>query len=148
MTWIRRHGSIDQPGPKALVPAAQVLARRAEMRPKAAMSSSPEVDSDFASEIRLGAAAAPPAAGDLDLADRHALRRVTGLSTELSDVTEVEYRALRLERVVLAGLWTAGSVEDAENSLHELAALAETAATVVLDGLLQRREHPDPAPFL
>ncbi len=30
--------------------------------------------------------------------DRAALRRVTGLSTELEDVTEVEYRQLRLER--------------------------------------------------
>src|SRR5450759_1002366 len=38
----------------------------------------------------------------LDRADRAALRRVAGLSTELSDVSEVEYRQLRLERVVLA----------------------------------------------
>ena len=29
----------------------------------------------------------------LDLRDRQALRRVAGLSTELEDVTEVEYRA-------------------------------------------------------
>src|SRR5690242_20744268 len=82
-------------------------------RPKAAMSSSPEVDSDLASEISLGAVAAPPAAGDLDLADRHALRRVAGLSTELADVTEVEYRALRLERVVLVGVWTEGTLASA-----------------------------------
>ncbi|MFZ4487339.1 MAG: GTPase HflX, partial [Candidatus Nanopelagicales bacterium] len=41
--------------------------------------------------------------GDHDLADRHALRRVAGLGTELEDVTEVEYRQVRLERVVLAG---------------------------------------------
>ena len=33
-----------------------------------------------------------------DLAERRALRRVAGLSTELDDVTEVEYRQLRLER--------------------------------------------------
>ena len=45
-----------------------------------------------------------------DLADRQALRRVAGLSTELEDVTEVEYRQLRLERVVLIGVWTEGSV--------------------------------------
>src|SRR5690242_13708469 len=119
MTWIRRHGSIDQPGPEVLVPAQQVLVPGGD-RPKAAMSSSPEVDSDFASEISLGAAVAPPAAGeqtgDLDLADRHALRRVTGLSTELTDVTEVEYRALRLERVVLVGVWTEGTLDSAENS--------------------------------
>ncbi len=83
-----------------------------------------------------------------DLADRQALRRVTGLSTELEDVSEVEYRRLRLERVVLAGLWTSGNVADAEVSLHELAALAETAGSVVLDGVLQRRENPDPSTFL
>ncbi|MGY5763827.1 GTPase HflX [Brachybacterium sp. DNPG3] len=84
----------------------------------------------------------------LDLADRRALRRVSGLSTELEDVTEVEYRQLRLERVVLAGLYTSGNVEEAENSLRELAALAETAGSEVLDGMLQRRAHPDPATFL
>jgi GTPase len=84
----------------------------------------------------------------LDLADRQALRRVGGLSTELEDVTEVEYRQLRLERVVLAGLWTSGSMADAENSLHELAALAETAGSAVLDGVLQRRDHPDPGTWL
>ena len=52
-----------------------------------------------------------------DLADRQALRRVAGLSTELQDVTEVEYRQLRLERVALAGLWNGGSAADAELSL-------------------------------
>ncbi|WP_460477948.1 GTPase HflX [Brachybacterium huguangmaarense] len=84
----------------------------------------------------------------LDLADRRALRRVAGLSTELEDVTEVEYRRLRLERVVLAGIYTTGNVEEAEMSLRELAALAETAGSTVLDGLMQRRAHPDPATFL
>ena len=83
-----------------------------------------------------------------DLAERRALRRVANLSTELEDVTEVEYRQLRLERVVLAGLWTEGTVEDAENSLRELAALAETAGSEVLDGLVQRRLKPDPGTFL
>ena len=83
-----------------------------------------------------------------DLAERRALRRVAGLSTELDDVIEVEYRQLRLERVVLAGLWTEGTVEDAENSLRELAALAETAGSEVLDGLVQRRLKPDPGTFL
>ncbi|WP_294570350.1 GTPase HflX [uncultured Arthrobacter sp.] len=83
-----------------------------------------------------------------DLAERHALRRVAGLSTELEDVTEVEYRQLRLERVVLAGLWSDGTAQDAENSLQELAALAETAGSEVLDGMVQRRLKPDPATFL
>ena len=83
-----------------------------------------------------------------DLEDRSALRRVAGLSTELQDITDVEYRQLRLEKVVLIGLWGENSLLDAENSLRELAALAETAGATVLDGLLQRRAHPDPATYL
>ncbi|MBU2662324.1 GTPase HflX [Actinoplanes bogorensis] len=86
--------------------------------------------------------------GDLELEERHSLRRVAGLSTELTDITEVEYRQLRLERVVLVGVWTEGSVSDAENSLTELAALAETAGSQVLEGLIQRRSRPDTATFI
>jgi len=117
------------------------------------MTSSPEVDREFLSETDPGAVdpgtaqdAGQP--GDLDLADRHALRRVAGLSTELSDVTEVEYRALRLERVVLVGVWTEGTLESAENSLRELSRLAETAGSVVLAGLVQRRAKPDAATYI
>jgi len=84
----------------------------------------------------------------LDLVERAALRRVVGLSTELEDVTEVEYRQLRLEKVVLVGLWSGSSATDAEISLRELAALAETAGSEVLDGLLQRRQTPDPSTYL
>lgn len=83
-----------------------------------------------------------------DREDRAALRRVAGLSTELEDVTEVEYRQLRLEQVVLIGVYPQGDAAEAENSLRELAALAETAGAVVLDGLLQRRPNPDPATYL
>ncbi len=82
-----------------------------------------------------------------DREDREALRRVSGLSTELEDVTEVEYRQLRLEKVVLIGIYTQGNVVDAENSMRELFALAETAGAQVLDGLLQKRAHPDPSTF-
>ncbi len=82
----------------------------------------------------------------LDREERAALRRVPGLSTELDDVTEVEYRQLRIENVVLIGVYSRDA-EDAENSLRELAALAETAGAVVLDGLLQRRQHPDPSTY-
>ena len=89
-----------------------------------------------------------PEAYDFELADRNALRRVAGLGTELTDVTEVEYRQLRLERVVLVGVWTEGSAEDAENSLVELAELARTAGSQVLDGLIQRRTKPDPSTFI
>src|SRR5271154_1513876 len=67
------------------------------------------------------------AVGDFDLEERHALRRVAGLSTELQDVTEVEYRALRLERVVLVGGWAEGSQARAENSPRELSRLAQHA---------------------
>lgn len=83
-----------------------------------------------------------------DLADRHALRRVVGISTELADISEVEYRKLRLERVVLVGVWTTGTAADAQRSLVELAALSETAGAQVLDGLVQRRGKPDPATYI
>jgi GTP-binding protein HflX len=89
-----------------------------------------------------------PSVGDLDLEARHSLRRVAGLSTELTDITEVEYRQLRLERVVLVGVWTGGGPEEADNSLTELAALAETAGSQVLEGLIQRRSRPDAATFI
>src|SRR5690606_15745035 len=84
----------------------------------------------------------------LEREERAALRRVAGLSTELEDITEVEYRQLRLEKVVLVGQWSRGTAETAEVSLRELAALAETAGAEVLDGLLQRRPHPDPATYI
>ena len=86
--------------------------------------------------------------GELQLQDRSALRRVAGLSTELQDITEVEYRQVRLERVVLVGVWTSGTIVQAERSMRELAQLAETAGTVVLDGLIQRRDKPDPATYI
>src|SRR6185503_6839891 len=89
-----------------------------------------------------------PTAGAMELAERHALRRVAGLSTELQDISEVEYRQLRLERVVLVGVWTGGTVEDAENSMAELALLAETAGSEVLEAVYQRRQNPDPATYV
>lgn len=89
-----------------------------------------------------------PTDGELALEDRAALKRVAGLSTELADVTEVEYRQLRLERVVLVGVWTDGTSQEAEASMAELAALAETAGSEVLEGLIQRRQKPDPATYI
>lgn len=80
--------------------------------------------------------------------ERQALRRIAGLSTELEDISEVEYRQVRLERVVLVGVWTSGTVEDAKRSLSELARLAETAGSQVLDGFVQRRDKPDAATFV
>jgi GTP-binding protein HflX len=83
-----------------------------------------------------------------ELEQRQALRRVPGFSTELQDISSAEYRQLQLERVVLVGVWTEGSVEMAENSLEELKALAETAGSQVLDALIQRRDKPDPATYI
>lgn len=89
-----------------------------------------------------------PSTGEMALDERAALRRVAGLSTELADVSEVEYRQLRLERVVLVGVWTEGSAVDADASMAELAALAETAGSQVLEGLIQRRDKPDPSTYI
>ena len=90
-----------------------------------------------------------PAEDDsLELQERHALRRVAGLSTELEDISEAEYRQVRLERVVLAGVWTQGTLAEAERSMRELALLAETAGSQVCEGVYQRRESPDPATYL
>lgn len=111
-------------------PVARVLARA-----QALQASTVEIDHEFDGE-------------QWEREERQALRRVPGLSTELEDVTEVEYRQLRLENVVLVGIYSSGTQQDAENSLRELAALAETAGAVVLDGMLQRRPSPDPATFL
>jgi GTP-binding protein HflX len=118
------------------------------------MTNAPEpLDEEFSLDAELEATVdweedPEETTGDLDLAERHALRRVVGLSTELEDITEVEYRQLRLERVVLVGVWTEGSVEDAENSMAELALLAETAGSQVLDNVYQRRDKPDPATYI
>ena len=102
--------------------------------------------------------------GALEREARAARRRVAGLSTELEDVSEVEYRQVRLEKVVLVGLelprphgpatGTPGGsgqvrdTQDADTSLRELAALAQTAGSEVLDALIQKRDHPDPATYL
>src|SRR4029453_11102786 len=83
-----------------------------------------------------------------ELEDRLSLRRVAGMSTELADITEVEYRQLLLERVGLVRVWTTGSEVSAENSIAELKLLAETAGSQVLEGLIQRRDRPDPATYI
>ncbi|NDR53962.1 GTPase HflX [Actinomyces sp. 565] len=121
-------------------------------------------------------------AGALEREARAGTRRVAGLSTDQEDISEVEYRQVRLERVILVGLELpqSGAVvayanasahpnagthaalgapvvsgaayttaaQDAETSLRELAALAETAGSEVVDALIQRRDHPDPATYL
>lgn len=89
-----------------------------------------------------------PTTGDYELSERQALRRVEGLSTELEDISEAEYRQVRLERVILVGVWTHGSAKDVERSMTELARLAETAGSNVLEALVQRRDAPDPSTFI
>ena len=85
-----------------------------------------------------------------DWQDRRSVGRSAHLaaSTELLDIQEVEYRQVRLERVVVVGLRTDGTAADAENSLRELAALAQTAGATVTAAMLQRRDKPDPATYL
>ena len=97
--------------------------------------------------------------------EARAARRTAVPSAGPEDVSEVEYRRVRLERVVLVGLDLPGTApsapagaraaspgaapsQDAETSLAELAALAQTAGSEVLDAVIQRRDHPDPATYL
>ena len=102
----------------------------------------------FAYDVSQSARQPGPSAGELDLEDRAALRRVAGLSTELSDISEVEYRQLRLERVVLVGRVDRGQRRDADAALPSSPRLAETAGSEVLEGLIQRRGKPDPATYI
>lgn len=90
-----------------------------------------------------------PTTGDLDLEARSSLRRLTRsvAHTDSEEVT-VEYRQLRLERVILLGVWTSGSLREAEAAMDELAALAETAGSEVLESVLQRRDKPDPGTYV
>jgi GTP-binding protein HflX len=91
---------------------------------------------------------ADPDGDQLDLEERHSLRRVAGMSTQLADISEVEYRELQLERVVLVSVWTTGTEVDSDFAMAELKLLAETAGSQVLEGLVQRRSNPDPATFI
>ncbi|MCL1837698.1 MAG: GTPase HflX [Propionibacteriaceae bacterium] len=84
----------------------------------------------------------------LELEERLSLRRVAGMSTQVADITEVEYRDLQLERVVLVSVWSVGSQQDADNAMWELKMLAETAGSLVLDALVQRRSSPDSATYV
>ncbi|MCL2471943.1 MAG: GTPase HflX [Propionibacteriaceae bacterium] len=87
--------------------------------------------------------------GAADLSDRISLKRVEGIRTDLSDITEVEYRALRLERVVLVGIGSSRlSDDEVHRSFAELQLLAETAGSHVLAAVRQSRAVPDPATFL
>jgi GTPase len=127
---------------------AQPLPREPERDASEFDDSEPD-DPGFDELAPDGAASALHDDGDqLELEERLSLRRVAGMSTELTDITEVEYRQLLLERVVLVSVWTTGSEVDSENSIAELKLLAETAGSQVLEGLVQRRTRPDPATYI
>lgn len=79
---------------------------------------------------------------ELKQEERRNLRRAQGLSTDLEDITEVEYRKLRLERVVLVGAYAdPDTQENANRSLLELASLCETAGAEVLGSIKQKRKN-------
>ena len=109
-------------------------------------------DLDFEELLRASARVASEYDAEIEtpdvVAERSALRRVAGFSTQLQDISDAEYRELQLEKVVLVGVWTHGTSEMAENSLEELKALAETAGAEVMEGVIQRRETPDPATYI
>lgn len=93
-----------------------------------------------------------PTLGDLDLAERNSLRRVGSRTTihaeEQADGYEVEYRKLRLERVILVGVWTEGTAAEVEAAMGELSALAQTAGAEVIEMLYQRRDKPDAGTYV
>ncbi|KXB55883.1 GTP-binding protein HflX [Corynebacterium sp. DNF00584] len=93
-----------------------------------------------------------PTTGELDLAERNSFRRVTKATTiraeDTTDGYEVEYRKLRLEQVVLVGVWTEGTVAEVEATMSELAALTETAGAEVVEALYQKRDKPDPGTYV
>ena len=96
--------------------------------------------------------AAKPTVGELDLEARSSLRRLTrgtsAYTDEQADGYDVEYRKLRLEKVVLVGVWTEGTVEQIEARLEELAALAETAGSEIAEITYQKRDKPDAGTYI
>lgn len=93
-----------------------------------------------------------PTTGELDLEERSASRRLSSHSdiyaTDQDDGYDVEYRKLRLERVLLVGVWTEGTTAEIEATMEELAALARTAGSEVVDMLYQKRDRPDPGTYI
>ncbi|AZA09099.1 GTPase HflX [Corynebacterium pseudopelargi] len=93
-----------------------------------------------------------PTVGELDLEARSSLRRLSRGSsihaTDQDDGYDVEYRKLRLERVILVGVWTHGTTAEIEATMEELAALAETAGSEVAEMLYQKRDKPNPGTYI
>src|SRR4029453_16272718 len=91
-----------------------------------------EYDENTSTDTDSGYGASGADTGDLAIEESYAFRRVASLSTELEDISEVEYRQLRLEQVVLVGVWSEGTLRGAENSLADLSLLAWTAGSSCL----------------
>lgn len=118
----------------------------------------PSVETDLesvrhgASSVDPGSDAQQPTTGELDLEARTSLRNLTRganiHTTEQSDGYDVEYRKLRLERVILVGVWTEGTTSEIEATMAELKALAETAGSEVVDTVYQKRDRPDAGTFI
>ncbi|KAA8724967.1 GTPase HflX [Corynebacterium phocae] len=93
-----------------------------------------------------------PTIGELELAERNAFRRVTSSTSiraeDTTDGYEVEYRKLRLEQVILVGIWTEGTAAELEADMAELVQLTETAGAEVVESLYQKRDKPDPATYI
>lgn len=119
---------------------------RDHKQPPAPQDSSPGTDlSDLIASDQ-------PTVGELDLEARESLRKLSRggqvRDTEHREGYDVEYRKLRLERVVLVGVWTEGSTAEIEANMAELRALAETAGSEVTEVLYQKRDKPDSGTYI
>src|SRR5699024_11876827 len=122
----------------------ELLARAfSENTPQTAADNSPAVERDNDEELTVG---------ELELAERNAFRRVTHRTeirhADAEDVYEVEYRKLRLEQVILVGVWTEGTIAEVEAAMAELADLTETAGAEIVGMLYQKREKHDAGTFI
>ncbi len=76
----------------------------------------------------------------------------------LTAVTEIEKNTSLLSgeettdnaapKALLVGLWQQGSMESLQESLSELAQLADTAGLLVLESVIQKKETPSPATYI
>ncbi|MDR2083000.1 MAG: GTPase HflX [Candidatus Ancillula trichonymphae] len=89
----------------------------------------------------------------LDVEVRHNLneqKKASRFRTEQGTGIDVEYRKVRLERVVLVGCFSSVKMTETETNLalDELECLAETAGALCLARILQRRYEPDKSTYL
>jgi GTP-binding protein HflX len=91
---------------------------------------------------------AQPLEDELALAERQALRRVPGCPPSCKTSAKSNTASCASNAWSWSGCGRKGTVADAERSLAELALLAQTAGSQVLDALIQRRQRPDPATYV